>query len=421
MNRSSRGATSVGLIWVVVLVVLLLASAAVIWAVNADKTQADLKIGALTKERDEKDVRITDLKKKILEISKVIGFKDENDPGADVRPDQVAGTVKSVGEKYGLGPDATTASKVIERLTTQIDELTRTKGEAITQQTQAEQARAALQGNLQDVTKTKDEELEKVNKQLTDERDRHANQETTDKGRIDDLTKRLADAEGRAKADKAEDAKQIAKLTEEVKVRDERIAQAGKKLEMIKQPDTPDGSVVDVSNANTCYVDIGAKQMLRRGTRFKVFNYTKNGAIHDKGMIEITKVEDSMSTATVTDLKDKYDPISKGDKIAAPNYDPKMPREFVLMGRFPSGYSRAMVADRLRSLGATVKEKVGPSTDFLILGDKDEGAAKPDEAKEGGDEAKAAGPSDDEQLKLAQLYKVQIMPVREILDYLRYE
>jgi hypothetical protein len=420
MNRSSRGATSVGLIWVVVLVVLLLASAAVIWAVNADKTQADLKIGALTKERDEKDVRITDLKKKILEISKVIGFKDENDPGADVRPDQVAGTVKSVGEKYGLGPDAT-ASKVIERLTTQIDELTRTKGEAITQQTQAEQARAALQGNLQDVTKTKDEELEKVNKQLTDERDRHANQETTDKGRIDDLTKRLADAEGRAKADKAEDAKQIAKLTEEVKVRDERIAQAGKKLEMIKQPDTPDGSVVDVSNANTCYVDIGAKQMLRRGTRFKVFNYTKNGAIHDKGMIEITKVEDSMSTATVTDLKDKYDPISKGDKIAAPNYDPKMPREFVLMGRFPSGYSRAMVADRLRSLGATVKEKVGPSTDFLILGDKDEGAAKPDEAKEGGDEAKAAGPSDDEQLKLAQLYKVQIMPVREILDYLRYE
>ena len=421
MNRSSRGAASVGLIWVVVLVVLLLGSLLGIWMVNADKTAAEVKIADLTKRLDISEARVIDLKKKILETSKVVGFRDENNPDAEVRPDQIAGTLKGVSDKYQLGPDATTSSKAIERLTTMVDELTRTKGEAITQQTQAEQARASLQGNLQDVTKAKDEEIEKVNKQLTDERDRHANQETTDKGRIDDLTKRLADAEGRAKADKAEDAKQIAKLNEELKVREERIAQAGKKLELIKQPDTPDGSVVDVSNANTCYVDIGAKQMLRRGTRFKVFNYTKNGALHEKGMIEITKVEDSMSTATVTDLRDKYDPISKGDKIAAPNYDPKMPREFVLMGRFPSGYSRAMVADRLRSLGATVKDKVGPSTDFLIMGDKDEGAAKPEETKEGGDDAKATGPGDDEQLKLAQIYRVQIMPVREILDYLRYE
>ena len=209
------------------------------------------------------------------------------------------------------------------------------------------------------MTKTKDEEIDKVTKQLTDERDRHANQETTDKGRIDDLTKRLADADSRAKADGAEKDKTIAKLNDELKVRDGRIAETTKKLEMIRLPDTPDGSVVDVSNANTCYVDIGAKQMLRRGTRFKVFNYTKNGAMHDKGMIEITSVEDSMAAATVVDLKDRFDPISKGDKISAPNYDPKMPREFVLMGRFPSGYSRAMVADRLRALGATVKDKVG--------------------------------------------------------------
>ena len=285
-------------------------------------------------------------------------------------------------------------------------------------QSARQQAEKWYHDAYEDVTKAKDDENEKVTKQLTDERDRHANQETTDKGRIDDLTKRLADADSRAKADGAEKDKTIAKLTDDLKVRDGRIAETTKKLEMIRLPDTPDGAVVDVSNANTCYVDIGARQMLRRGTRFKVFNYTKNGAQHDKGMIEITKVEDSMAAATVVDLKDRFDPISKGDKIAAPNYDPKMPREFVLMGRFPSGYSRAMVADRLRALGATVKEKIGPATDFLIVGDKEE-AAKPDEAKEG--DAAAAGPSEDEQLKLAQLYRVQIVQVRDILDYLRYE
>jgi len=386
--------------------------------VNADKTQDETKIAAITKERDGLETRNGELKKKILDSSKVTGFRDENNPDAEVRVDQIVNTLKGVSDKYALGQDATTCSKVIERLQTQIDELTRTKTEAITQGAQAEQARAALQGNLQDVTKAKDEEIEKVTKQLTDERDRHANQETSDKGRIDDLTKRLADAEGRAKADKTELDKQIAKLNEDVKVRDERIASTTKKIEMIRQPDQPDGAVVDVSNANTCYLDIGAKQLLRRGTRFKVFNYAKNGAIHEKGMIEVTKVDDSMATATIVDLKDKHDPIAKGDKIAAPNYDPKMPREFVLMGRFPSGYSKAMVADRLRSLGATVKDTVGPTTDFLVIGDKEE-AGKPDETKEG--DAAAAGTSDDEQLKRAQLYRVQILQVREILDYLRYE
>lgn len=420
MNRWTRGAASVGLIWIVALIVLLLGAVVGLWAVNADKAAGEAKIATLTKERDAAETRATDLKKKLTDASKVVGFRDENEPGSEIRVDQITNTLKGVADKYALGQDANSASKVIERLQSQIDELTRTKAEAQTQQAQAEQARVSLQGNLQDMTKTKDEEIEKVTKQLTDERDRHANQEATDKGRIDDLTKRNADADSRLKAQKDESDKQIAKLTEEVKVRDERITQAGKKLEMIRLPDQPDGSVVDASNANTCYVDIGAKQMLRRGTRFKVFNYTKNGAMHEKGMIEITKVDDSMATATVVDLKDKYDPIAKGDKIAAPNYDPKMPREFVLMGRFPSGYSRAMVADRLRQLGATVKDVVGPTTDFLVMGDKEEGA-KPDETKEGGDAAAAPAASDDEQLKKATLYRVQILPVREILEYLRYE
>jgi NAD-dependent DNA ligase len=417
MNRRMRGAASVGLIWIVVLIVLLLASVAGLYLVNADKTAAEAKIAAITKERDGAETRYSDLKKKVNAISAAIGFRDPNNPDADTRPEQIAKTLEDIRTKLALGQDATTASTVIERLQTQIEALTREKAEAVTQAAAAEQARAALQGNLQDVTKAKDEENDKITKQLTDERDRHANQETTDKGRIDDLTKRLADADSRAKADKTESDKAVAKLTEELKVRDGRIAETSKKLEMIRLPDTPDGSVVDVSNANTCYVDIGAKQLLRRGTRFKVFSYTKNGAIHDKGMIEITNVEDSMAAATVVELKDRFDPISKGDKISAPNYDPKMPREFVLMGRFPSGYSRAMVADRLRSLGATVKDKVGPATDFLVVGDKEE-AAKPDEAKEGD---AAAGPSEDEQLKLAQLYRVQIVQVREILEYLKYE
>ncbi len=417
MNRRTRGAATVGLIWVVVLIVLLLAAVGAAWLVSADKTKAEERVAAVTKEREAAETKYADVKKKLAEFSKAAGFRDPNDPDAMVRIEQMNAGIEDVRNKQKLGADATTASKVIELLGTRVDELTRQLAESEARASQAEQARAALQGNLQDVTKQKDEANDKVTKQLSDERDRHANQEATDKGRIDDLDKRLHDAEARQKADKDESDKTIAKLNEELKVREGRITELAKKVEMIKLPDSPDGSVVDVSTANTCYIDLGRKQLLRRGTRFKVFNYTKNGAIHEKGMIEVTSVEDSMAEATVVDLKDRLDPLSKGDKIAAPNYDPAMPREFVLTGRFPSGYSKAMVTDRLRSLGATVKDAVGPATDFLVVGDKEEGA-KPEEAA--GGEAGAA-PSEDEQIKRAQLYRVQIIQARDILEYLKYE
>ena len=421
MNRRTSGAAKVGLIWIIVLILLLLGCAAGLYTVSADKTKAEEAVAAQKRLTEDAEKKAKASKDKLSSLSKVVGFRDETDQG-DSREEQIAKALEEIRTKQNLGADATSTSKVIEKLQVQIEELTRQLAEAKTQFSTEVQARASLQGNLQDVTKAKDEENEKITKQLTDERDRHANQETTDKGRIDDLDKRLKDADARVKAANDDRDKQVAKLTEDVKVRDGRIAELSKRVEMIRQPDTPDGSVLDASTASTCYIDLGRKNLLVRGTRFKVFNYAKNGAMHDKGMIEVTKVEDAMSEATVVDLKDKFDPITKGDKIAAPNYDPNMKREFVLVGRFPSGYSRALVADRLRALGATVKDKVGPSTDFLIIGDKDEGASsKPEETKDGGNDANAAGPSEDEELKLAQLYRVQIVAVRDILEYVKYE
>ena len=421
MNRRTSGAAKVGLIWIIVLILLLLGCAAGLYTVSADKTKAEEAVAAQKRLTEDAEKKAKASKDKLSSLSKVVGFRDESDQG-DSREEQISKALEEIRTKQNLGADATSTSKVIEKLQAQIEELTRQLAEAKTQFSTEVQARASLQGNLQDVTKAKDEENEKITKQLTDERDRHANQETTDKGRIDDLDKRLKDADARVKAANDDRDKQVAKLTEDVKVRDSRIAELSKRTEMIRQPDTPDGSVLDASTASTCYIDLGRKNLLVRGTRFKVFNYAKNGAMHDKGMIEVTKVEDAMSEATVVDLKDKFDPITKGDKIAAPNYDPNMKREFVLVGRFPSGYSRALVADRLRALGATVKDKVGPSTDFLIIGDKDEGASsKPEETKDGGNDANAAGPSEDEELKLAQLYRVQIVAVRDILEYVKYE
>ena len=177
---------------------------------------------------------------------------------------------------------------MIEKLQAQIEELTRQLAEAKTQFSTEVQARASLQGNLQDVTKAKDEENDKITKQLTDERDRHANQETTDKGRIDDLDKRLKDADARVKAANDDRDKQVAKLAEDVKVREGRIAELSKRVEMIRQPDTPDGSVS--TPAQPAPTSTSALADARARHAVQMFNYAERLDARE-GLIEVTKVE----------------------------------------------------------------------------------------------------------------------------------
>ncbi len=421
MNRRNRGAASVGVVWVIVLLALVLFAGAGIYVLASEKAENEKAV------KDAQALEVAATKKyedaalKVRALAEVVGFRDESDPNSETRPDEIKGRVTALQENYSgfIGKDASNLARIVERLEAQVAALTRDLSEAKQLQAAAESSRASVEQNLRDVSRQKDEATAAIQQNLTDERDRNAAQETADKSRIEELNGRLNAAEARARAEKEELEKQVASLGDEIRVRDGRIAEMSKKLEVIRLPEEPDGSVVAVSTANTCYIDLGAKQLLRRGTRFKVFTYGKNGVMREKGMVEVASVEDSMAECTVVDLKDRFDPIARGDKISAPNYDPEMPREFVLTGRFPSGYSRAMVADRLRALGAKVADSVGPTTDFLVMGDPEQVVAEGEEAAE--EEGGEAGGSESAEVQLAQLYRVQVLPVREILEFLKYE
>lgn len=419
MNRSIRGAATVGVVWVIVLLALLLFAGGGIYVLASEKTKNEDAVRAAQTAAATAEARYTEAAGRLRALAVPVGFRDESDPGSMSRPEEILGRLSQLRENHGdfIGADVTSVSRAIERMESRVADLARQLTEAKQGQDAAETARASMQQNLSDVTRQKDEVIAQRQKDLQDERDRNAQQEQADRQRIDDLNGRISSHEARARAEKEELESQIAVLRDEMRKRDGRIAELSKRVEVIRLPDEPDGAVVQVSNAGTCYIDLGNRDLLRRGTRFKVFTYGKNGEMREKGMIEVSSVQDDMSECTVVDLKDRFDPLARGDKIAAPNYDPEMPREFVLSGRFPSGYSRAMVADRLRSLGAKVAEKVGPTTDFLILGDEE----KAPEGEEGAEEEGGAEGGTTAEMQLAQLYRVQILPVREILEYLKYE
>ena len=421
MNGRTRGTAYVGVVWVVILVLFLLIACGLLAMVNSDRSKIEEEKNKAVADAKAAATRVDEHNRKLLQLSEQVGYKEES-PMAASRPDEIKTRLEGLRGSYKewLGSDITTLARVVDKMQAQVDDVTRLLGEARVQGQTAENSRKSLEQNLADVTRQKDEAYAELQKQLTTERDRNSSQESSDKSRVEELNRRLSDHETRAKGEKEELEKQLAALNEEIKKREGRIAELAKKVEIIKLPDQPDGSVVGVSTAGTCYLDLGTKDLLRRGTRFKVFTYGKGGEMLEKGMVEVTKVEEAMAEATVIEVRNQFDPIARGDRISAPNYDPKMPREFVLTGRFPGGYSRAMVADRLRALGARVVEKVGPATDFLIVGDKDDAAA-PADAGADATEGDAAGGGESEEMKLASLFRVQVLAAREILEYVKYE
>lgn len=416
MKPSVRGTAYVNVMWVVVLVVLLFASGGFAYVLMDQSSAKDLtiasqvdRIASLT----DQNVATAD---RVIKVSEAIGFRDAGSQEPYSRPDEIKGRIQALNENYDfIGDDATSLDRVVEALVANNDSLSLRVAELEQQRRTAEQSRESLEQQMRDVGTQKDQAHSELESTLQDERARAQANEQRDSDQIENLRREVEEARSRERATKEESERQVAQVTGEIRVLQARLDEMTRKLQWVRNPEEPDGSILAVSRVGTCSIDRGRADLLRNGTRFTAFRYGKSGTRHPKGLIEVCKVGENAAEANVIETYDDLDPIAPGDHISAPMYDPEMPREFVLVGRFPTGYTRAAVADRLRSLGAKVAEQVTPSTDFLIVGESEPAADA--ESGEGG----SGDLTETEAYRLAQVYKVQTLPVREILDFLRYD
>lgn len=410
MNSSERGAVSVW--WLIIMLVLVLAGG------FATYTQ----FGEVTKQRQAKEAvqaslaaaesKAREADEALVNLSQVVGYKDTGKLSIS-RIDQIQQATQGLRDNFSsVGPDAATLNHCIDALVAHVRDLQNQLNTSRDQLQQAQDARDAAENNRVSTISQKDTDFQSLQQQLDDERTRAASQEQQDQSRIADLQSQIDDIEARNRARLSEVEAEKVALADRIRERDSRISELTRKLAVLRLPDQPDGTILQVSDTGVCYVDLGRKHMLRRGTRFKVFTNGKGGTMIPKGLIEVRKVNEEMSEATVLEVYDEYLPLASGDMIAAPLYSPNQEREFVLVGRFPAGYSSTMVADRLRSLGAKVADQVTASTDILVLGDTEQ-SDDPDEGMR--------DPRDSEAFQRAQQFQVQVIAVREILDYVKFE
>jgi hypothetical protein len=369
MNRSIRGAAKVSIVWTICGVVAFLVALVMFFLTNqeltvqtqrGDKFQAENK--DLTAKREE------DLKQ-MQELSQKVGYYEEgqtphSDVGAldqgfkslrDAFPDIDPG-VKSLGKAI---PIAIQSHKALEgKLKDQDTALASLRSE--------NEAKAKT---LQELTDAKDKEIGDLRRQLADTEQAKTDQQALLERQVAEQTENFKDRDAKliaARKQIDDNARKEAQKEESLRTR---LAEQGRKLNpFVKEPEAPDGKVLEVSqDLNVGWINLGSKNRLAMGTRFRVVS-GMTGDNRLKGWAEVTQIKTDMAEVAFTERTDPFDPPAPGDIIYNPVYDPTGQRNAVLLGRFSGALSEKDLRALLAGMNIQIQKTVDKNTDLLIVG-----------------------------------------------------
>jgi len=409
MKKSETGAGQVSLLWVIFLVVLVLALGGVSYVAFNDLAAKDEALIAMENKLDATDASFLALQEEVDVINKLVGFRTEGSEANSHVP-VITDRIQSLQDQYPnyIGKEIKTLDKVI-------DGLVRIHADVNVKLTEARQSfetevelRRTAENNINTIEQGKDDRIAELEAQVNDEQTRAASERERDNERITNLQGQLDTAENNLREADNRSATMKEQYESRITMLDARLTALSRKLEVLREPELADGSVMSAMTGSALvYIDIGKKDGLRRGTKFEVFRYGKGGELLPKGWVEVRDVEFDTAKCGILSIIDKFDPIVKDDVVVNPHFSRNQEKVFVFLGDFPATYNKGFVKDRLVSLGAMVKDAVDSNTDFLVLGQKEQG-----------DEAKELHETDS--YKLANKMGVQIFRLDELLDYIKY-
>ena len=409
MRRSEAGAGQVGLLWVVFLIVLVLGLAGFTYIAFKDKASIEAERDRALKKEQDTFKKFQEMGDKISAISKAVGFK--------LQAEDTLSSAQAIQERIDLlkskfpdhiAKDVSSLDQVIDGLVAAYEDQARKRSELEASLQEEMAQRKAAEENINTIQVENQKKISELEAQLNDERQRAQSQQEEDGKRISNLQAQLDEAQNKVREAEQKLATEVEKAKMTITMLNARIAAQAKKLEVLREPDRPDGTIIGASpKVDLAYIDIGKKDGLRRGTKFQVFRYGKGGVLVPKGWIEVRDVDEDTAVCGVISMKDRFDPIVKGDVVVNPHFARNMVKTFVFLGQFPPSMSKAFVAERLKALGARVADKVDADTDFLVLGEKEPGEF-------------AQKLEDMPEFKLATQLGVQIYRLKELAAYITY-
>jgi hypothetical protein len=215
----------------------------------------------------------------------------------------------------------------------------------------------------------------------------------TYKGQIDqyktELDKRVAEMTSAIDKIKRDANDEIAKLNDRISRQTEELLVAQGKLRALQgergkdqlrpgdEAALVDGEVVALVDAdNTVFLNRGKNQRVTLGMTFEVYGEPSDirlgadgSTARGKGSVEVIRVDDNSSTARITRAT-RGNPISRGDVLVNPVYDPKKVYTFVVYGNFDTNGDGRQTPDEASDISALIKAWGGKTAD-AITGDVD--------------------------------------------------
>lgn len=413
-HPARRGAARLNVIWFIAALVFGFIGIALAVASNKDTTAAQETARQAVIEKDAEVDRREAIQQWQRDTSEFLGWYDRDAASAETN---LATAQESFGNtRTALGVDE--GVDTVEGLFSAVVPAYRARGERITE---LESQIASLQNELTQksaaqstLSSEKDSIIADLNSQLNDLRQQSESRQATLESELATVRASLGNAEGRITELRNEMDDQARAHDAELAAKTVRLQEMGNKLAFLREPEQADGRVLEVDEAlNLAWIDLGKQDRLFRGMRFRIVDGRPGRDGQFKSMAEVTRVENDMAEVRLYDQRDRFDPPVSGDVIYNPLYDPQGLRNAVMLGRFSGTYNQQELRALLSEINVNVQTKVDKTTDYLIVGAELYYDADGEPLEE------PLQPSELEEYKKAVADGVQIVPLKQVVEYFR--
>jgi len=138
--------------------------------------------------------------------------------------------------------------------------------------------------------------------------------------------------------------------------------------ELALAEDPRDGGILAVSKSRgTVYIDLGKRNRLSRGTKFKVWRAGKGNRRVDIAVIKVLQVDDGKAECSVISRTGAIR-VTKGMNISNPFFDPHGKLRAYIFGDL-SKYTTEVARRRLAAAGVSVARHLDDTVNLIILGE----------------------------------------------------
>jgi predicted nucleic acid-binding Zn-ribbon protein len=365
MNRSTRGAAKVSIVWTIVALTAFILALVMFFLTNGELASTKLEVARQKAELDKSKAESTERLQTYQKLSENVGFYDESaTPASDLTA--MGQGMKSLREAFpDVNDSVKNVSKAIPIVIKSHKDL---EGRIKDQETQIASLRSENETKTktaQEVADAKDKEIADLRRQLADTEQAKTDQQAQLERSLAEANENFKDRDAKLIAAKKsiDDAgRKAAQKEESLRTR---LAEQGRKLDpFVKEPEAADGKVLEVSrDLNLGWIDLGSKNRLAMGTRFRVVSGL-TGDRRVKGWAEVTQIRADMAEVAFTEIADAFDPPAPGDEIFNPLFDATGERHAVLLGRFSGAMGESELKALLAGMNIQVQKAVDKNTDF---------------------------------------------------------